>query len=186
MRRAAPPSPGAYGRTTPMSPSVAARTELGPKATAERAPLPLGDAASDNTHASRTDTWRLVLVVTVPFWAYLALMRVVTYQFINAGNPGIIVAAPHLRLIQHALLLPLLLLFYRWAITIGWSYHARIRATLIHTGMALLFALLARPVLLTLVAAERGEWNLMGELLHSVFGVRLSVDLWVSSFSDFL
>src|SRR6185503_5962280 len=79
-----------------------------------------------------------------------------------------------------------LLLFYRWAITIGWSYDKRIRAVLIHTGMALLFALLARPVLLTLVAAERGEWNLMGELLHSVFGVRLSVDLWVTSFSDFL
>ena len=131
-------------------------------------------------------TWRLVLIVTLPFWAYLALMRVVTYQFINAGNPGIIVAAPHLRLIQHALLLPLLLLFYRWAITIGWSHDKRIRAALIHTGMALLFALLARPILLILVAAERGEWTLMGELLHSVFGVRLSVDLWVSSFSDFL
>jgi LytS/YehU family sensor histidine kinase len=51
--------------------------------------------------------------------------------------------------------------------------------------MATLFALLARPILLMLVAAERGEWELMGELLNSVFGVRLSVDLWVSSFSDF-
>ncbi len=51
--------------------------------------------------------------------------------------------------------------------------------------MALLFALIARPILLTLVAGERGEWELMGELLNSVFGVRLSVDLWVSSFSDF-
>jgi hypothetical protein len=169
-----------------MSPSVAARTEVGPTATADRAPTPSGDAASDTSQAQRTDTWRLVLVVTVPFWAYLALMRVVTYQFINAGNPGIIVAAPHLRLLQHALLLPLLLLFYRWAMTIGWTYDRRIRAGVIHTGMALLFALLARPILLILVAAERGEWDLMGELLHSVFGVRLSVDLWVSSFSDFL
>lgn len=125
-------------------------------------------------------------MVTLPFWGYLALMRVVTYQFINAGNPGIIVAAPHIRLLQHALLLPLLLLFYRWAIAIGWSHENRIRAAVIHTAMALLFALLARPILLILVAGERGEWTLMGELLHSVFGVRLSVDLWVSSFSDFL
>lgn len=169
-----------------MSPSVGARTELGPRATADRAPIPSGNPACDPSQAQRADTWRLVLVVTVPFWAYLALMRVVTYQFINAGNPGIIVAAPHLRLLQHALLLPLLLLFYRWAMTIGWTYDRRIRAGLMHAGMALLFALLARPILLILVAAERGEWTLMGELLHSVFGVRLSVDLWVSSFSDFL
>jgi two-component system, LytTR family, sensor kinase len=125
-------------------------------------------------------------MVTLPFWAYLAIMRVVVFQLINAGNPGIIIAPPHLRLLQHALLLPLLLLFYRWAISIGWSNHARVRGLVIHTGMAILFALLARPILLVLVAAERGEWHLMGELVNSAFGVRLSVDLWVTSFSDFL
>jgi hypothetical protein len=169
-----------------MNPSVAPRTEARSPATALHAPIPSGEPASEASLAARTGTWRLVLLVTIPFWAYLALMRVVTYQFINAGNPGIIVAAPHLRLLQHALLLPLLLLFYRWALTIRWSRETRVRAAILHTAMALLFALLARPVLLTLVAAERGEWNLMAELLHSVFGVRLSVDLWVSSFSDFL
>jgi len=133
----------------------------------------------------RHDQWRLVLAVTIPFWAYLALMRVVTFSIINAGNPGIIIAPPHLRLLQHALLLPLLLLFYSWAISIGWPSRNRVWAVVAHTGMAVLFALLARPVLLLLVAAERQEWQLMGELLNSVFGVRLSVDLWVSSFSDF-
>jgi two-component system, LytTR family, sensor kinase len=129
--------------------------------------------------------WRLVLAVVVPFWAYLAFMRVVVYSLITAGNPGIIIAPPHLRLLQHVLLLPMLLVFYRAAIGIGWPARGRVRAAAAHLGMAVLFALLARPILLTLVAAERGEWHLMGELLYSVFGVRLSVDLWVSSFSDF-
>jgi hypothetical protein len=130
-------------------------------------------------------SWRLVLAVIIPFWAYLAFMRVVVYSLITAGNPGIIIAPPHLRLLQHALLLPMLLVFYRSAIAIGWPARGRVKAVAAHLGMALLFALLARPILLTLVAAERGEWELMGELLHSVFGIRLSVDLWVSSFSDF-
>jgi hypothetical protein len=169
-----------------MSPSVATRTELGPSATEHLAPIPAGTLASDPSGAWRPGTWRLVLLVTVPFWAYLALMRVVVFQLINAGNPGIIIAPPHLRLLQHALLLPLLLLFYWWAISIGWSSRARVRGLLVHTGMAVLFALLARPILLVLVAAERGEWALLGELLNSTFGVRLSVDLWVTSFSDFL
>ncbi len=127
-----------------------------------------------------------MLLVTLPFWAYLALMRIVVFQLINAGNPGIIIAPPHLRLLQHVLLLPFLLLFYRCAMAIGWSSRAWLRALLTHTGMAVLFALLARPVLLVLVAAERRDWALLRELLHSVFGVRLSVDLWVTSFSDFL
>jgi two-component system, LytTR family, sensor kinase len=129
--------------------------------------------------------WRLVLAVTIPFWAYLAFMRVVVYSVITAGNPGIIIAPPHLRLLQHALLLPWLLVFYRAAIAIGWPQQGRVRAAGMHLFMALLFALLARPILLTLVAADRGDWDLMSELIHSIFGVRLSVDLWVSSFSDF-
>jgi two-component system, LytTR family, sensor kinase len=130
-------------------------------------------------------SWRLVLAVTIPFWIYLAFMRVVVHSVITAGNPGIIIAPPHLRLLQHLFLLPMLLVFFRTAIAVGWPMRGKVRAAIAHLAMALLFALLARPILLTLVAADRGQWELMGELLHSVFGVRLSVDLWVSSFSDF-
>src|SRR5262249_1824376 len=97
-----------------------------------------------------------------------------------------IIAPPHLRLLQHVLLLPVLLLFYSWALAVGWSSRVWVRALLIHMAMAVMFALLARPILLVLVAAERGAWALVGELVHSVFGVRMSVDLWVTSFSDFL
>ena len=171
-----------------MASSVAARTRIGPNAAQDRDPTPFGGGASRHAayETRGPDTWRLVLAVTIPFWAYLAFMRVVVFALVNAGNPGIIIAPSHLRLLQHVLLLPLLLLFYRWAIAIGWPDRGRVRRVLMHASMAVLFALLARPVLLILVAAERGEWSLMGELLHSVFGVRLSVDLWATSFSDFL
>jgi hypothetical protein len=171
-----------------MIPSVASRTELGPAAADDRPPVAFRGASSPSAQfeRGRFDTWRLVLLVAVPVWAYLALMRVVVFSFIEAGNPGMIIAAPHLRLLQHAFLLPLLLLFYRWAIAIGWSERKWVPRLLMHTGMAFLFALMARPVLVILVAAERREWDLMRELVHSIFGLRMSVDLWVSSFSDFL
>lgn len=141
--------------------------------------------ASDNATSSR-DTWRLVLAVTVPFWAYMALMRVGVFLLITAGNPGVIIAAPHIRLLQHLLLLPLLILFYRWALAIGWPSTGRWQAALKHAGMALLFSQIARPVLLVLVAANQGEWELLRELVNSRFGVQFSIDLWVSTAFDFL
>jgi hypothetical protein len=141
--------------------------------------------ASDSTPSSR-DTWRLVLAVTVPFWAYMALMRVGVFLLITAANPVVIIAAPHIRLLQHLLLLPLLILFYRWAIAIGWPATGRWRAALKHAGMALLFSQIARPVLLVLVAGNQGNWTLMRELVNSRFGVQMSIDLWVSTAFDFL
>ena len=166
-----------------MIPSIAARTRLGPINAEDR--LTQGVVADVHVEPKPPGPWRLVLAVCIPVWVYLAFMRVVVYSLVTAGNPGIIIAAPHLRLLQHALLLPMLLVFYRTAIAVGWPQRRRVRAATIHALMAIVFAVMARPILLTLVAAERGEWKLMQELLHSVFGVRLSVDLWASSFSDF-
>ncbi len=178
------PRPAVNGRNNSMMiSSTRARTRLGPIHAEDR--LTHGAVSDVPVEPKPPGPWRLVLAVTVPFWAYLAFMRVVVYSLVTAGNPGIIIAPPHLRLLQHALLLPMLLVFYRTAIAVGWPQRGRVRAATIHALMAVIFAVIARPILLTLVAAERGEWKLMGELLHSVFGVRLSVDLWTSSFSDF-
>jgi two-component system, LytTR family, sensor kinase len=143
-------------------------------------------AIADDANRSERETWRLVLAVTIPFWIYLALMRTVVFMMMTAGNPGIIIAPPHLRLLQHAVLLPLLVLFYRWALAIDWPERGRVRAFAMHATMALAFALLARPVLVTVVAASSGDWTLMQELVDSVFGWRMSLDLWVSTGSDFL
>lgn len=141
--------------------------------------------ASPRTSPER-ETWRLVLGVTVPFWAYLALMRVVVFMLMTAGNPGIVIAPPGLRLLQHVVLLPLLIVFYRLALAVGWPESGRVLALVKHASMAVIFALVARPVLVVLVAADLQNWSLLGELFDSTFGRRLSVDLWVSTGSDFL
>ena len=175
--------PAVNGRSNSMTSSVAARTRLGPANAENR--LSQGAVADLPAEPRPPGPWRLVLAVTIPFWAYLAFMRVATYSLATAGNPGIIIAPPHLRLLQHLLLLPMLLLFYRAALAVGWPPRHKVRAVALHVMMAMIFSIAARPVLLVLVAGDRGQWWLMGELFHSMLGVRLSVDLWTSSFSDF-
>jgi hypothetical protein len=175
--------PAVNGRSHSMISSIAARTRLGPANDDNR--FPQGAVPDLPAEPKPPGPWRLVLAVTIPFWAYLAFMRVATYSLATAGNPGIIIAPPHLRLLQHLVLLPMLLLFYRAALAVGWPQRGKIRAGVLHALMAIVFSIAARPVLLVLVAGDRGQWWLMGELFHSMLGVRLSVDLWTSSFSDF-
>ena len=173
--------PVSLGRNKSMISSVGARTRLGP-ASAE---LSRGAVTDLPAEPKPPGAWRMVLWVTIPFWVYLAFMRVATYSLATSGNPGIIIAPPHLRLLQHLVLLPMLLVFYRAALAVGWPQRGRLRAGALHALMAIAFSIAARPVLLVLVAGDRGQWELMGELFHSMLGVRLSVDLWTSSFSDF-
>jgi LytS/YehU family sensor histidine kinase len=80
---------------------------------------------------------------------------------------------------------PVLVVCYRAALAIGWPVERRLRAVLGHLALAFVFAVIARPVLVALVAAHRHDWTLLQELTHSQFGVPLSVDLWVSTASDF-
>lgn len=146
----------------------------------------LDAAITDEPSRSERETWRLVLAVTIPFWIYLTLTRTMVFMMMTAGNPGIIIAPPHLRILQHMLLLPLLILFYKRALAVGWPDERRLRAIAVHIAMAVMFALIARPVLVTVVAVSSGDWTLMQELIDSVFGWRMSLDLWVSTGSDFL
>lgn len=136
----------------------------------------------DDTSAAR---WRLVLLVAIPFWTYVTLARTVMFGLLFAANPGLIIAPPWIRGLQHLLLFPLLVVCYRAALSIGWPVERRIRAVISHVALGLVFAITARPVLVTLVAARRGDWQLLVELTHSKFGVPLSIDLWVSTASDF-
>lgn len=129
--------------------------------------------------------WRFVAAVTLPVWAFLTISRVATFNLLTAGYPDIIIAPPHLRALQHLLLLPLLLLFYRAAVAIGWPVRHRLRAGLLHAALAVVFAIAARPILVTVVAVARNDPSLYGELFHSVHGARFSFDMWASSALDF-
>lgn len=135
---------------------------------------------------ARFGAWQLILLVTIPYWCYLTVWRVFNFQLMTSGNPGIIIAPPHLRFAQHLLLLPLLVVLYRVAlqslgmVAPGW------RKWLLQGALALLFSLLARPILVGLVVLETGDFALWNELFDSQFGLRMSLDLWLSSASDFL
>ena len=146
---------------------------------------PLAGAAVPSDAELNAARWRLVLSVAIPFWAYVTLARTVMFGLLFASNPGLIIAPPWVRGLQHLLLFPVLVLCYRVALAIGWPARRRGYALLAHLLLALLFAALARPILVTLVAANRHDWTLLGELTRSIYGVRLSVDLWLSTGSDF-
>jgi two-component system LytT family sensor kinase len=146
-----------------------------------------GDALDGAAGGRSADTgpWRLLLAVAIPYWAYVTFARTITFGLIIAKNPGLIVAPPAMRALQHLVLLPLLLVCYRAALAIGWPPIGRVRAAVGQLALGLAFSVTARPVLVTLVAANRHDWTLLGELTHSRFGVPLSIDLWVSTASDF-
>ncbi|MEJ1966106.1 MAG: histidine kinase [Gammaproteobacteria bacterium] len=108
-----------------MTPAITARTRLGPVNAEDRSTR---GAASDIPYAPKPPG-RGVWCSRYPFRSGLISHSCgwVVYSLVTAGNPGIIIAAPHLRLLQHALLLPLLLVFYRTAIAIGWPPRGRVR-----------------------------------------------------------
>lgn len=137
----------------------------------------------DNSNSAR---WRLVFVVATPYWLYVTLARTVMFGLLFAKNPGVIIALPWVRGLQHLILFPLLLVCYRLAFEIGWPAVRRTRAVIYHLGLGLLFAVLARPVLLSLLATTTGDRTLYTELIHSRYGPTFAVDVWISTGSDFL
>lgn len=131
-------------------------------------------------------SWVIAWAVATPYWFFMLATRMLGFNLATALDPRIIIAPPHLRLLQHLLLLPLLVLFLRSALLIGWRESQRPRALLLHAGMAIFFALLARPVLVVLVALQRNEVELLNELFRSIIGPSFSLVLWSSSGADFL
>lgn len=131
-------------------------------------------------------SWALVWAVATPYWFFMLATRMLGFNMATALDPRIIIAPPHLRVLQHLLLLPLLVLFLRSALLVGWRESQRLRALWLHAGMAIFFALLARPILVVLVAMQRGEVGLLDELFRSIIGPSFSLVLWSSSGADFL
>src|SRR5215813_13111254 len=85
-------------------------------------------------------TWRLILEVTVPFWLFMTCERVITYLLASTANPMVIIAPPDVRIGQHVILLPLLLVCYRCALAVGWPAAGRTAALAKHIALASLFA----------------------------------------------
>jgi Histidine kinase len=135
----------------------------------------------------RRGIWPLILWVTLPFWALMTMTRVLSYTVRVAAVPGVAIAEPGARTLQHVLLFLILILLYRAAFALGWPERRRWLAVLGHVALATLFACLATPVLTLAIdlswgsfkwlpamteegaiAEQFGEWIRSGVLLVSI------------------
>ena len=90
--------------------------------------------------------WRVILLATIPFWAYLTLHDILIYEsYVLGGTPREMIASPMVRALQHLLLLPIALIAYRFAWRVGWPEQGRGTAAAWHILFAFLFACFARP-----------------------------------------
>ncbi len=62
--------------------------------------------------------WQLILAVTLPFWVFMTATRIAMFLLTTSRNPLVIISPPGVRLFQHLLLLPILLLAYRAAVAV--------------------------------------------------------------------
>ena len=101
-----------------------------------------------NWLAPPVSPWRVILLATIPFWAYLSLHDIIIYEsYVLGGTPREMIASPMVRALQHLLLLPIALIAYRFAWRVGWPEQGRGTAAAWHILFAFLFACFARPAL---------------------------------------
>jgi hypothetical protein len=149
-----------------------------------RAPS-LNDAVALTAQAALAP-WNLIFSVALPFWAFMTSTRIAMFLLTTSRNPIVIVSPPGVRLLQHLLLLPLLLLAYRAALSVGWPEKRRALAVAGHTLLAFGFALFGRPCLVLSQAIHDGNPGLLRELVDSELGPAVLRNLWVSQTFDFL
>jgi hypothetical protein len=142
--------------------------------------------ATDSSAARGSSPWRAILSVILPFWTFMTATRIAMFLLTTSRNQLIIIAPPSVRLMQHLLLLPILLLCYRAAYNIGWPEQRRALALAGHALLAFGFALCARPCLVLPQAIHDMDLSLLKELFVSELGPHVLRNLWVSSTFDFL
>ncbi len=92
---------------------------------------------------------RVVLLLTPPFWACMALWNIInTYLFIKIGQGSVQWDTPYERALQHLFMLPLLLIAYFMATEIHTRFRNWPAAVVPQLALALLFSLTYRPFLL--------------------------------------
>jgi hypothetical protein len=129
--------------------------------------------------------WRLVLSVAVPFWLFIMATRVTMFLLTWTRNPLVIISPPSVRVTQHLLLLPILLLCYRLAMGIRWPAQHRWTAVAKHVALGFAFAICARPLLVIPQAIHDDDLTLIRELWVSELGPQSLRSLWISTIVDF-
>jgi hypothetical protein len=137
---------------------------------------------------SPASPWRLVLLVGLPYWVAVSITNIVSFELFVAGgprrfNPAVLGLTPGVRALQHTIMLVVVIVAYRAALRIGWPRERRGLAAAQHLGVALLAALMARPVLALsshLVMGVNVDW------LHVFLPPPRGAKLWASMTMEFL
>jgi hypothetical protein len=117
-----------------------------------RAVLAGGTAHLQARPAAVTDApWRLILLVALPYWAAISTLMIVSSELFAAGgnrafNAKALGLFTEVRIAHWLLMSLVVLLAYRAALSIGWPRERRWLAVLKHAGIALIVALISRPL----------------------------------------
>jgi hypothetical protein len=156
-----------YGAIQPASPAAASLES----ATAR---------TSDASHPARS-IWPVILWVTVPFWLLMTATRVSSYMVRVATVPDVKIAEPFERILQHAILFVVLILFYRLAFGIGWPRERRWLAAIGQVSLAIIFACLATPVLTLAIDLVNPEMKWLAEMAAGEGAIMEQIHEWTSS-----
>lgn len=129
--------------------------------------------------------WRLIVAVAVPFWVYLAVARIASVQaWVTAG--AIQTAAPwSARLLQFMLLLPMVLLGFRYQLHVASRGRSAIYSVLLAVAAAILCVLLARPALLVAMKWTHGIGALEQDFAYLLMSPLDALSLWMLGYLEF-
>ncbi len=112
-------------------------------------PFPLTPATPPVAEPSPTEGWNRtswgeIARIVTPFWLYVAVANLALLALLTDHPEA---ASYYSRILQHAVLLPILIGCYRLALSLGWPATGRARAATLHILLALAFSFSTRFVL---------------------------------------
>jgi hypothetical protein len=132
--------------------------------------------------------WRLMLLIALPYWVAVSTLQIVNYELFASGAERVFNAKAlgltlEVRVVHRVLMSVFVLLAYRAALSIGWSSNRRWLCVLQHAGLALVVALVSRPLFayaMKIVFGGSVYWP--GVFLPPSWGIKL----WASMGLEFL
>ena len=129
--------------------------------------------------------WKLVLGVGVPFWIYAAVSRsaAMSVWFDHGALASTVPSS--VRIMQHLLLLPVVLLLYRLQLRVGLGTGRRVKAGAFAFVSAAVVVFLARPALLVSSDWLSGTSSAAYELSGLVYATGEVLSQWMLAYSEF-
>lgn len=93
-------------------------------------------------------SWRLVVLVGLPFWASAGAVRTLGLSMTPSSHPVTVTTSAATLVVQHLALTAIALLLYLLSLTVGWPKHRRWSAALQHAVLLAAFAANVPPILL--------------------------------------